>query len=163
MSSSLIAGAVSLLLIIISGYVIATGILTIAESTIYTQSDITYNQEQMRLTSVTINSSWDGDSVPKKLYINAFNNGSTSFTKKDFEKMDLFTYPGNDGKMNKTSVNSCNPHIPDNTTDPVHGDIINIGMWDPAEVLKMEVPMGTKPDRVIFVTPNGITAYSSVI
>lgn len=158
MASSLITGAVSLLLILTAGYVIATGILTIAETTMYAQSDVTYNQELMRLTEVTMNSSWSSDT----LSINVFNNGSTSFTSNDFSKMDLFVYPDGIEKMKRYSIDDCNPSIPAKGDDPVHGDILNIGMWDPAEVLTLSLTVTPKPDRVIFVTSNGITAISSV-
>jgi len=167
MASSLIAGAVSLLLIIVAGYVIATGILMVAETTVYTQMDVSYNQELIRQTDISMDSSWD--SVESTLSINVYNNGSTSFTSKDFEKMDLYIYPDG-GEMQRYSVNTFNPKIPNILDDLVycenfnHCDVLNRGMWDPAEVLIFSVPsVDPKPDRVIFVTPNGVTATSSPI
>lgn len=157
MASSLIAGAVSLLLIIIAGYVIATGILMVAETSVYTQMDVSFNQELIKQTDISMDSSWDSGT----LSINVYNDGSTSFTSKDYEKMDLFIYPDG-GVMGEYLVSDLSPSIPDKGTDPVHGDVLNLGMWDPAEVLTISFDIA-KPDRVIFVTPNGVTATSSVI
>jgi archaellum component FlaF (FlaF/FlaG flagellin family) len=160
MASSLIAGAVSLLLIIVAGYVIATGILMVAETTVYTQIDVSYNQEFIKQTDISMDYSWDSGN----LSINVSNNGSTSFTSKDFEKMDLYIYPDG-GEMQRYSVNTFNPKIPNIVDDFAycenfnHCDVLNKGMWDPAEVLIFSVPsVDPKPDRVIFVMPNGVTA-----
>ena len=51
MASSLIAGAVSLLLIIIAGYVIASGLLMVAETTILAQIDVTAAKEHILQTN----------------------------------------------------------------------------------------------------------------
>lgn len=157
MASSLIAGAVSLLLIIIAGYVIATGILMVAETTVYTQMDVSYNQEFIRQTDISMDASWDSGT----LSINVYNDGSTSFTTKDYEKMDLFIYPDG-GVMERYPVSGLSPSIPDKDIDQVHGDVLNLGMWDPAEVLTISFSIA-EPDRVIFVMPNGVTATASVI
>lgn len=164
MASSLIAGAVSLLLIIVAGYVIATGILMVAETTVYTQMDVSYNQELIKQTDISMDYSWDSGT----LSINVSNNGSTSFTSKDFEKMDLYIYPDPEvdgGGMKRRPVNTFNPRIPNNSVDNDYCeifnncDVLNKGMWDPAEVLIFSVPsVDPKPDRVIFVMPNGVTA-----
>jgi hypothetical protein len=153
MASSLIAGAVSLLLIIVAGYVIATGILMVAETTVYTQMDVSYNQELIKQTDISMDYSWDSGT----LSLNVFNNGSTSFTSKDFLNMDLFTYDS----VNKTrrySKANCDPF---NVTTA--SDIINKGMWDPSEVLLVNISLTQKPTWAKFVTPNGVTATLTVI
>lgn len=153
MASSLITGAVSLLLILIAGYVIATGILTIAETTIYTQTDVTYNQELIKQTAVSVDPLWDSEE--KRLSLTLFNNGSTSFSTKDFLKMDVFTYDAVN-KMQRYTYSDCefivNPTM----------DIINKGMWDPSEVLVVNISLAQTPEWVKFVTSNGITTAVNI-
>lgn len=154
MASSLITGAVSLLLILISGYIIATGILTIAETTMYAQSDVTYNQELMRQTEISMDSLWDSDAGT--LSLNIYNNGSTSFSSRDFSYIDIFTYD-NENKTQRYTKENCAPFGVTTTSD-----IINKGMWDPSEVLLVNISLTHAPIWAKFVTSNGVSTSMNV-
>lgn len=160
MASSLISGAISLLLILIAGYVIATGILTIGETMIYTQSDMASNQESIKQTVISANSTYSGTT----LLVYVYNEGSTSFTTKDFENMELYVYPEVSGKIRYIESDFGDIKITDDVGKEDYWDIVNVGMWDPSEALEISIlGFSSKPDRVKFVTSNGVSAYSNVI
>jgi len=153
MASSLITGAVSLILIIIAGYVIATGILMVAETTIYAQTDAAYNQELIRQTDISMDSLWNSET----LSLNVYNNGSTSFSSRDFSNMDIFIYPDDTNKIKRYTKDNC---IRFNVTPT--SDIINKGMWDPSEVLLVNLSLAQEPKWVKFVTSNGVSASMNI-
>lgn len=158
MASSLISGAVSLLLILIAGYVIATGILTISETLIYTQTDVSFNQENIAQTDISLDSSYSDTTLSMIVY----NNGSTSFTSKDLENMELFVYHEGSGISHYTK-GMCSRFDISTDAGKEYRDIINIGIWDPSEALEISINgIASKPDRVKFITSNGVTASSSV-
>ncbi len=155
MASSLITGAVSLLLILIAGYVIATGILTIAETTIYTQTDVTYNQELIKQTQISMNAFWDVNNSRISMYI--FNNGSTSFSENDFKHMDIFTYDTFQVRNFTKADSDCE------TFEVLEAsDVINKGMWDPSEILLVNITVTQAPKWVKFVTSNGVTTSMNI-
>lgn len=152
MASSLITGAVSLLLILIAGYVIATGILTIAETTMYAQSDVTYNQELIRQTDISMDSLWDSPT----LSLNIYNNGSTSFSAKDFLNMEIFTFDATNKTKRYTEDNCAKFEV------STASDIVNKGMWDPSEVLLVNISLAHTPQWVKFVTSNGVSTSMNI-
>ncbi len=156
MASSLITGAVSLLLILTAGYIIATGILTIAETTMYAQSDVSYNQELMRQTIISMDSLWDD--ANGQISMDIYNNGSTSFSAKDFQNMEIFTFDTTDKILRFTiDDDDCEEFGVVNEYD-----IINKGMWDPSEILRVNISRAHAPIWVKFVTSNGISTSMNV-
>lgn len=149
MASSLISGAVVLLLILIAGYVIAGGILTISETVVITQTEMTQTQENIRQTALNISSTNWSDPV---LTLFILNTGSTSIKKSDMG-MDLFL---------------CNPsnvttRYPSNVlTKTIVNDITNKEIWDPSEILKVEYNPGYPPTWARFVTPYGVSASTNI-
>ena len=152
MASSLIAGAVSILLIMIAGYVIGSGILAIGETTVLVQTEVTQNQEQLLQTSIAIDAYWD----TTKLWVNVTNTGSTTFSSTDFSKMDIYILYF-DNTINRHENSFFDTFAVNSTTD-----IINKGMWDPSEVLEMTKTSISQPKWIKFVTPNGVSASTNV-
>lgn len=153
MASSLVAGAVSIILILIAGYVIGSGILAIGETTVLVQTEVAQNQEQLLQTSIAIDAYYDASNV---LWVNVTNTGSTSFSPKDFSKMDIFVYDATN-KISRYGNSSFTPFAINATTD-----VINQGMWDPSEVLEMKKNLADIPKWVKFVTPNGVSASTNI-
>ena len=146
MASSLISGAIALLLIITAGYVIAGGILTIAETTVMTQTEMTLIQEKIRQTELNISANWTSPILT--LYI--LNTGSSSFDKTD-SGMDLYLCDGSNVTHRVTSF-----------TPTINNDITNKGFWDPSETLVVTCEPGYEPTWAKFVTSNGITASTNL-
>lgn len=143
MASSLISGAVALLLILTGGYVIAGGILTIAETTMVTQSDMTVTQEKIRQTDLAIISgNWSSSTVTLKI----LNTGTISFDK-DNSGFDLFLC--NDQNVTER-VEIFSRSIDD--------DITNKGFWDPSETLVISKDPGYTPTWAKISTPNGVSS-----
>lgn len=156
MASSLITGAVSLILILLAGYVIATGILTIAETTIYTQSEMALIHESIQQTDISMavpNPEYSGGTLT--FYVS--NNGTTSFKITDTG----FDFYVNNGATKEITRYSISDLPPNSVTIPE--EKINRGYWDPSETLKAEIsiPLYT-PDLVKIVTPNGVSASGEV-
>lgn len=147
MASSLIAGAVSLLLIIIAGYVIVTGILMVAETTVMTQIDVTAASEQLLQSSIQITSSEYED---PELTLIIKNTGNFVYGNNDFDKMDLYIFTSTG--MTKYGT--------DDFSYVFLNDTINKKMWDPSENISVSISGVGAPLWVKFVTSNG--AFSSL-
>jgi len=154
MASSLISGAVSLILILIAGYIIATGILTIAETTIYTQSEMALIHESIQQTDISMadpSPVYNGDDT-LTFYIS--NNGTTSFKVTD-TGFDFYVTDGAETtRYSKADLDTITISVPD--------EIINIGFWDPSEILRVTIPLAGSPDMVKIVTPNGVSASGPI-
>jgi len=141
MASSLIAGAVSLMLILISGYVIVTGILTISDTMIYTLTDVSALQERTLHSNINITS----HSEPLVAFeIQIENTGDTIYSAREMDKMDLYLCIG--GIINKYDPNS----------KTLTNDKINVNMWDPGEVLTVTYS-SSDVTWAKFVTSNGVS------
>ncbi|OQA58402.1 MAG: hypothetical protein BWY45_01231 [Euryarchaeota archaeon ADurb.Bin294] len=147
MASSLITGAVSLLLIIIAGYVIATGILMVAETTVMTQIDVTAANEQLLQSSIQITSSEYED---PELTLIIKNTGNFVYGNNSFDKMDLYIFTSTGMKK----------YGNDNFSYVFLNDTINKKMWDPSENISVNISGIGAPLWVKFVTSNG--AFSSL-
>lgn len=150
MASSLITGAISLLLIIIAGYVVATGILMIAESTINTQSEMNFVYESIQQTIIGI---WEDSSEGTVLDVKIVNNGSTTFNLND-ENFEI--YVGN--KLTNITTRYSTSAF---TITPIN-DIVNKGFWDPYEVITIYTDLGYTPNWFKIVTPNGVSASTII-
>ena len=152
MASSLVAGAVSIILILIAGYVIGSGILAIGETTVLVQTEVALNQEQLLQTSIAIDAYWD----TTQLWVNVTNTGSTSFSPDDLDKTDIFTYDSVN-KLRRFERSDCSFFVINASSD-----IINQGMWDPSEIINLKIITATEPEWVKFVTSNGVSASTNV-
>lgn len=152
MASSLITGAVAVLLILIAGYVIVTGILSISETVYYTQSEMTGLHQKYLNTKLTIMYTESG---ANNFLIGVANNGSTSFGGADYGKMDLFIgYNGN-------SV--THEILTTSLKDTIINDRVNRKMWDESEIINLtKSGLPDKPVWVKLVTPNGVTASANL-
>ena len=150
MVSSLVTGAVAVLLILISGYVIIGGILTMSETVFYTQSDMTLMQQKKLNTNINILYS---ENTTTSFLIGVSNNGSTYFGGSDFGKMDLFI-GYNDGTVTRSSITNHYTII---------NDRVNQKMWDESEIMNVSFSgLTPEPVWVKLVTPNGVTASKNL-
>ena len=158
MASSLISGAVALLLILTGGYVIAAGILSIAESTMNSQVEMGNIQESIRQSFIETGSATTGYDGGWWMVVEFTNTGSTSYGTADYRKTDLYVYD---------HVNSELTRYKDITQAPIsysiESDIINRNMWDPSEILRIGInTTAVVPNWTKIVMPNGITASTNL-
>lgn len=152
MASSLITGAVAVLLILIAGYVIVTGILSISETVYYTQSEMTGLHQKYLNTKLTILYT---ESDATSFLIGVANNGSTSFGGADYGKMDLFVVHSDNTYTHEILTSSIGTSI--------INDRVNQRIWDESEVINLT--RSTAPKRPVWVklvTPNGVTASANL-
>ena len=152
MASSLIAGAISLILILVAGYVIATGILMIAETTITTQIDVAEAEEQRLQSSISISGNYTGEDW---VVLHILNSGRSIYGPSDIGKMDLFIYDGS-STMNRYTTSSSPAFAYTLITD-----LVNHNMWDPGETIEIRINGSITPEWAKFVTSNGV--YASMI
>ena len=153
MTSSLITGAVSLLLIIIAGYIIATGILTVAETTIGTQIEMSTVFETIQQTKISVYEYLWSD-TDNKLSLYFENDGSVSFKRLD---------SGYDLYISNSSTNITTRYTLSDITVRIINDITNKGFWDPSEVLEVNITLDYTPNWAKFVTSNGVSASTNII
>lgn len=148
MASSLITGAVAVLLILIAGYVIVTGILSISETVYYTQSEMTGLHQKYLNTKLTVLYT---ESDATSFLIGIANNGSTSFGGADYGKMDLFIGFDDNSVTHEILTSSLK--------DTIINDRVNRKIWDESEIINLtRTGLSSRPVWVKFVTPNGVTA-----
>ncbi|HWQ68060.1 MAG TPA: hypothetical protein VN372_14475 [Methanospirillum sp.] len=162
MASSLIAGSIVILMILIGGYVIAAGILTIAESTMNSQIEMSGIEDKTRQSSMEIDTTQVGiDGTKWFLIMNLINSGSTTYGGTDFSKMDLFIYDSVTIPKNTTRyTTTTTPHYDYSILD----DLTNRNMWDPSETLQVRINYTDSviPNWTKFVAPNGISASKNL-
>lgn len=159
MVSSLITGAVALLLILVGGYVVAGGILTIAESTMNTQVQMSGIQDNIRESSIHIDSTSVGYNGGWWLVLDLNNTGSTTYGGSDFSRMDLFVYQGVDTKtLARYTSTTGSPKF----QSVILNDLVNRNMWDPSEILEIRINNTVIPNWTKIVTPNGIATSTNL-
>lgn len=152
MASSLITGAVAVILILISGYIIVGGILSISETVFYTQSEMTSLHQKYLNTKITILYT---ESDENSFLIGVANNGSTSFGGVDYDKMDLFI-GYEDAPLEHRTLTSSD-------ANSIINDRVNRKMWDESEIINLtRTTAPHKPVWVKLVTPNGVTASANL-
>jgi len=160
-ASSLITGAAALLLILIGGYVIATGILMIAESTMNSQIQMSTIQDSIHNSQAHIDSSTVGyDGSSWWLVVDLNNTGSTTFGESDFSRFDMYVYQSIDTKTLNRYTRTGSPSF---SYELLH-DTVNHGMWDPSETLELQINLTDNiiPNWTKVATPNGITASTNL-
>lgn len=150
MASSLIAGSVSIILILISGYIIATGILVISESGVTTQAEMSSVYESIQQTVIAIDNYTWNDPV---LRVDVSNKGSTSFRLSD---------TGFEIYVGSSTTNRTTRYLKTEFEMNAISDVVNKGFWDPYETVRITKSLGYTPNWFKVVTPNGVTA-STVI
>lgn len=162
MASSLISGAVALLLILTGGYVIASGILSIAETSLNSQIEMNSIGENIRESSIRIDQGVVGvNGGDWWAVIDLNNTGSTTYGKGDFSKTDVFIFQDTGGKQlmqySDILTSPCTSAVTPET------DIMNTGMWDPSETLRIGINTSSViPNWTRVVMPNGVTAASNL-
>jgi hypothetical protein len=146
MASSIISGAISIMLILLTGYVIASGILSISQSMLETQTDVSALDEQILHSNIQI---INYSTNSKDLSLEVKNTGETSYSVNDLNKIDLYLLIGSIQKLVPT-------HKLKSETD-----LVNKEMWDPGEILYVNYTYISTPVWARIVTSNGIT--SSII
>jgi hypothetical protein len=160
MASSLISGAVALLLIITGGYVIASGILTIGETTMNSQTDMSSIQDLIHQSSMHIDSTAVGHNTNWWLVVDLNNTGSTPFGVSDYARFDMYIYQEITTKTLSRYTTSTTPGF----SYALINDKINRNMWDPSETLELRINLTDDriPNWTKIVTPNGITASTNL-
>jgi hypothetical protein len=150
MASSLISGAVALVLILTGGYVIAGGIINIAESTMTAQSDATILLQKNLNSKISILYS---EKTINSFLIGVSNNGSTYYGGSDFAKMDVFIGFDDDSVARESIL----------THYVLVNDRVNQNMWDESEIINVSYTgLLSEPVWVKIVTSNGVTASTNL-
>ncbi len=161
MVSSLVTGAVALVLLLTGGYVIAAGILTIAETTMNSQIEMGNIQDGIRQSLIKIDLATVGSGGASNywLVLDLNNTGSTTYTTGDLSRTDLYVFDKSTNTLNRyTSSISETPHF----SYIVPNDLMNKNMWDPSETLEIRLNTSINPSWTKVVTPNGITASTNL-
>jgi len=155
-AASLVATALGIILLLVTGYVLVGGALTSSEVVMEAQKDMTAAQVEMLGTGMEI---MGVSPSANPLYIQVRNTGNVPIP--DLEHMDVFLFQSNavparisygtTGAVNTWQKLSINP------------DVIYKNQWDPGEVLNMSVSYsGSAPGAVKITTANGVSAYFTV-
>ncbi|WP_319578579.1 hypothetical protein [uncultured Methanospirillum sp.] len=160
MASSLITGAAALLLILIGGYVVAAGILMIAESTMNSQIEMSAIQDSLHQSQIHIDSTTVGYNTKWWLVVDLNNTGSTTYRGSDLSRFDMYVYQGIGTKTLSRYTSASSPGF----TYDFLNDKVNKNMWDPSETLELRINLTDDriPNWTKVVTPNGITASTNL-
>ncbi|MBN1167122.1 MAG: hypothetical protein JXA44_08335 [Methanospirillaceae archaeon] len=143
MVSSLITSAIGLIIILIAGYVVATGILVTSETVIGAQKEMSAIQSDILNTGITITNT---DNETDWVALDVENSGNSVIS--DLGAIDIYVLEG-------TTMTRYT-----NNTPIITPTSINPGYWDPGETLNISTTLNTGPypKWVKVATPNGITA-----
>lgn len=143
MVSSLITSAIGLIMILVAGYVIATGIIVTSETVMGAQKEMNSIQSDILNTGITITNTLNSTTW---LTLEIENTGNTVIS--DISAIDIYILEGT--TMNRYTNNTVVPY-------PA---IINPGFWDPGETLSITTTLitGPFPKWAKVTTPNGISA-----
>jgi flagellar protein FlaF len=154
-AASLVATALGIILLLVTGYVLVGGALTSSQVVMEAQKDMTAAQVEMLGTGMEI----QGVST-SPLYIQVLNSGNVPIL--DFEHIDVFLLPPDAVPIRL----HYSPSGGDNTWQgmiiPIT-DIIHKNQWDPGEELNISVTYtGSAPRAVQITTANGVSAYYTI-
>ncbi len=155
-AASLVATALGIILILVTGYVLVGGALTSSEVVMAAQKDMTASQVEMLGTGMEIT---DVSPSSNPVYIRVTNTGNVPIL--DFEHVDVFLFQsgavparihyntaGGENTWQKLSINP---------------DVIYQNQWDPGEEMNISVSYtGSLPRAVKITTANGVSAYYTV-
>lgn len=160
MVSSLITGSIALILLLTGGYVIASGILNIAESTMNSQAEMSSIQDLIHQSQIHIDSTTVGYNTKWWLVVDLNNTGSTTYTGTDFSRLDMYVYQDTGTKTLSRYTKASSPGF----SPVLLNDKINKNMWDPSETLELRINLTDDriPNWTKIATPNGITASTNL-
>lgn len=155
-AASLVATALGIILLLVTGYVLVGGALTSSQVVMEAQKDMTAAQVEMLGTGMEITAV---SSSSNPIYIQVTNTGNLPVV--DFEHTDVFLFSSGDVPARIR----YNPGGGENTWQKVliHPDLIHPNQWDPGEELNISVSYsGSAPGAVQITTANGVSAYYTV-
>jgi flagellar protein FlaF len=155
-AASLVATALGIILLLVTGYVLVGGALTSSQVVMEAQKDMTAAQVEMLGTGMEI-TAVSPSSNP--IYIQVTNSGNVPII--DFDHTDVFLLSSGNVPV-RIRYNSAGG---DNTWQKVliYPDLIHPNQWDPGEDLNMSVTYsGSTPRAVQITTANGVSAYYTV-
>jgi flagellar protein FlaF len=154
-AASLVATALGIILLLVTGYVLVGGALTSSQVVMEAQKDMTAAQVEMLGTGMEITAV---SSSSNPIYIQVTNSGNVPIV--DFEHMDVFLLKSGDVP---TRIHYAGTG--DNTWQKVliFPDVIHPNQWDPGEEMNISVSYtGSPPGAVQITTANGVSAYYTV-
>ncbi len=153
MVTSLITSAIGLILILVAGYVVATGILVTSETVIGAQKEMNVVQIEILGTGITVTSSppgFDSETGKYNLTLSVENTGDAVIS--DLDELDIYILVNNE--MVRYSGASIIPSPP-----VIAPDTINPRFLDPDETLTITIEdIDGTPEWAKVTTPNGISA-----
>jgi flagellar protein FlaF len=155
-AASLVATALGIILLLVTGYVLVGGALTSSQVVMEAQKDMTAAQVEMLGTGMEITAV---SSSSNPIYIQVTNSGNVPID--DFEHMDVFLYQSN---AVPTRV-SYGPGGGDNTWQKlsISPDTVYKNQWDPGEEMNISATYtGSPPVAVQITTANGVSAYYTI-
>jgi flagellar protein FlaF len=154
-AASLVATALGIILLLVTGYVLVGGALTSSQVVMEAQKDMTAAQVEMLGTGMEITAvSFSSNPI----YIQVTNTGNVPIN--DFEHMDVFLLSSGDVPARISYAGSG-----ENTWQKVliYPDLIHPNQWDPGEDLNISVTYtGSTPRAVQITTANGVSAYYTI-
>ena len=153
-AASLVATALGIILLLVTGYVLVGGALTSSQVMMEAQKDMTAAQVEMLGTGMEI----QGVST-SPLYIQVLNSGNIPIL--DFDHIDIFLFQSG---ANPTRIEySSGGEVNTWKKVDINPDAIYRNQWDPGEVLNISVTYsGPTPGAVQITTANGVSAYYTV-
>ncbi|HTY14551.1 MAG TPA: flagellar protein FlaF [Methanoregulaceae archaeon] len=150
--ASILASAVGILLLIITAYVLVGGTLTMTQTVVNAQTDMTALHVKMLGTAVQIE--YTNVSAPGQLDISIMNTGTEPIT--DLAHMDVLLKSG--GGVPVLKIKDSGWVLVSISPDTVHPN-----QWDPGELLNMTVSFtDPSPDWVQVTTANGAFTSSYI-
>ena len=155
-AASLVATALGIILLLVTGYVLVGGALTSSQVVMDAQKDMTAAQVEMMATGMEITGV---SSSVNPLYVQVRNIGNVPIL--DFEHTDLFLFPpdADPARIHYSSTGGGNTW----QRLSIEPDLIYPNQWDPGEELNISVSYtGTAPKAVKITTANGVSAYYTI-
>jgi flagellar protein FlaF len=155
-AASLVATALGIILILVTGYVLVGGALTSSEVVMAAQKDMTASQVEMLGTGMEIT---DVSPSSNPAYIRVTNTGNVPIL--DFEYVDVFLFQSG-AVPARIRYNTAGG---ENTWQKlsITPDVIYQNQWDPGEEMNISVSYtGSSPVAVKITTANGVSAYYTI-
>jgi archaeal flagellar protein FlaF len=152
-AASLVATAIGILLLIVTGYILAAGMITLSETMLSAEKEMTSISTTITGSSIHIT----GSSGINPINLTVYNTGSVGI--KDFEHMEIYLQNGDNAPVYYGySPNAGTGYWTKLMIDP---DTIYPNTWDPGETMTILVTTdGTPYSWVKVTTPTGVSASS---
>jgi len=160
-AAEIVGAAIGVLLLVVVAYMLVAGTLTMAETVVTAQKDVTLMQEARLRTSITITDSKIDDTA-NTLKINITNNGNEMVS--DLPHMDIFSFNTTNGQgythytYDRYNLgNSGNWSIAGFTNDYIHAGQLDSGV---NMTVVVTFYSDSRPDSIQVTTNNGISAIA---